>query len=31
MGYKIKLIGKGIYENGKVNVLVELMLIDKKY
>ncbi len=29
LGYKIKLIGKGIYENGKVNASVEPTLIDK--
>ncbi len=31
LGYKIKLIGKGIYENGKVNASVEPTLIDKKH
>ncbi|MQJ07054.1 homoserine dehydrogenase, partial [Escherichia coli] len=29
--YKINLIGKGIYENGKVNASVEPTLIDKKH
>lgn len=31
LGYKIKLIGKGTYNNGKVNASVEPTLIDEKH